>query len=250
MSITKSSLFLLFALMTLFLSFGSGNANNPDISYDDRCTGGRCSDGTILANEQSWTNSTCGPEAMINATRLMCGSVPSRAFSLRVNRIAIGTLKLDLGIGVRQLTDDMNENFSKLDDRCPNGNWHWSKPSRSEYIEFLQKATEGKKVALVITHGKTKYPHWIVVEKIFNLENSCFARVRNGGGVGQINCKRLVQIADGVSSLIPTPARGVIYFQKRIVVRLNDALTELCRARTTASHYMDFFTCMETHIVP
>ena len=80
--------------------------------YRQDCAGG-CPGGALLADED-WTDTPCGPEAIVNAMRIMCDPKAS-ATRLWVNPNPFYLLSgtRDAGLGVRDLADLVDENFNK-----------------------------------------------------------------------------------------------------------------------------------------
>ena len=178
-------------------------------SIFDSCPRDRCADGILLAREDWWSDSPCGPEAIVNAMRMMCHPEIS-SNDLFVNH----NFWTDMGLGVRQLTKLLNRNFR--DRNCPSGQWRWHQAkSERSYVDHLLAAASGDRVALALTQAKDEAPHWYLVEDVHRSGNSCRVVVRDGGGRGTIECRRFAAIANGMPFWIPTPNRAIIWFKRR-----------------------------------
>ena len=196
------------ALAVVDASAGLGTGK-PEGSPDpfDECRAGRCDDGTLLARED-WTDSPCGPEAVVNAMRMMCHPEVSTT-DLYVNDVW-GT---NLGLGVRQLTGLINRNFRNTSS-CPSGVWRWdSFGSGRSYMERLYRASKGRgRIALALTHAEGEYPHWYLVEEVRWTRSACEVEVRDGNGRGTIGCRAFARIANGMPWWIPTPNLAIVSF--------------------------------------
>ena len=122
------------------------------------------------------------------------------------------------GVSTRQLARMLNINFQRFAKRCPSGSWNSAAPNKENYIDFLNGKTNGKnkggerRVALVLTYGKMEIPHWVTVQQVIKSKNKCEVKVRDGDGVGRMNCEKLTKMADDLPWYIQTLARSIIYF--------------------------------------
>jgi hypothetical protein len=216
---------VLMAIFTFALVNSSGDAlaarkekSGFDPTYiKDFCKGKVCKDGTPLrtSEDESWTDTPCGPVAIHHAVYKLCASGKKR-LSYFVNR----NFWKDMGIGVRQMTRLLNTNFAQ--NPCPNGRWYWNDPAPGEeYINKIGRSSSGTRITLALVQTaldphNLEGLHWYLVDRVEGIygKAGCKVFVKDSDGMGYYTCEMFALLANRIPWFVPTPSNAYVWFKK------------------------------------